>query len=586
MNIEINNYPNKITAISYLIVVLYVGYVMFSLPYMTMDEVNWISKDRLDRLLSTIENGRPSQFIMALTTYIFQFEKPHFINMAPRFIAVILMLFALFKYVKSCGLSDRTASIYIVFFTLTHQLDWQHNGMLAFFSIFCVYIGAFLYAINDDNWSMGFNFFRMSLFLISFGNELFLIMSILILFYGLLLEKKKAVKYREMLIALFICVGLYAYHFLNKEVPSGMQNYLVGSFGKFSYVDMLYSGFLYYTYSVPFLSYFLRGDFSKLWAIAITVSISIIFMTIAWRKQRQYDLNGFYYLLILFILAVLPQFLMSAQPSKVEWILKDASHRYAFSLYSWIFLSFVIFRTVEFFHERNSYIIKSILVSGMLSFSFISVINNINFVHSFANSLNNWKVIVEYLTDSSESIELPRYLLKHPNILPVQDYHVQNYSFHNFGKIIKFLPEDFYAAKFEDGIDFRVEGLPSFIQSVNGLSNVESFGRWSDANLHPYVEIIFKDKLPKNFILKVIISAYDPNRNEVMKILIGDSISSVNFMEKNNEMSVYEFSFNKIDSNSIKFIMPKSTSPKDVNPKSDDGRRIGFRISSLHISPM
>jgi hypothetical protein len=586
MNIDIIKYPKIITTISCVLAFVYVGFVMYSLPYMTMDEIGWISRNRLDRLLETINMGRPSQYIMALTTYIIQFEKPYFINMTPRFIAVILMIYALFKYVKSCGLSDRAAAIYIIFFTLTHQLDWQHNGMLAFFAIFCIYIGAFLYAINEDNWSSGFSFLRVFLFLISFGNELFLIISILILIYSWLIEKKRTINLREISIALLICAALYAYHFLYKEIPSGMQNYLVGSFGKFGYLDMMYSGFLYYTYSIPFLSYFLRGDLLKIGTIILTVSISIIFMIFAFRKQRQLDQKGLYYLFILFILAILPQFLMSAQPSKVEWMLKDSSHRYAFSLYGWMFISFVIFRIVEFLFERNNYIIKSILIAGILLFSFASLKNNITFVQGYTDSLNNWKVIVQSLSRDNENIELPRYLLRHPNILPVQDFHVQNYALHNFGKKIKFLPEGFYSASFEDGIDFKVDGLPSFIQSVNGLSNSESFGRWSDANIHPYVEIKFKNKLPRNFVLKVFALAYDPNRNEILKIRIGEAISSVNFMEKNNAMALYEIPFTNVDSDSIVFIMPKSTSPKDINPESGDGRRIGFGISSVHISPM
>jgi hypothetical protein len=586
MNRLVDKHLKEIIIFVVLIILVYVVYVMYSLPYMTMDEVEWISRERLDRLTSTINMGRPSQYIMALTTYVTQFEKPYLINMTPRLLAVLLMLYSLFKYVKTCGLSGNAAVIYIAFFTLTHQLDWQHNGMLAFFSIFCVYIGAFLYAINDENWAVDFSYARTILFIISFGNELFLILSMMLVAYNLLVEKRGLEKAREILLALIISAVLYAYHLLFKSIPDGMQNYLFGSIDKFTILEMIYSGSLYYVYSIPFMSELLRGDYRKMMVIFFTLLFSFVYIFNCWIINRGINNKKFYYLAILFVVAILPQFLMSAQPMKVEWILNDSSHRYAFSLYGWIFISFIIFNLIYFLFKKGGQIVKVILSLGTIYFVIISAFSNIKFVHQYEKSLASWRAIAGVENLNKEYIELPRDLLVHPYILPVQDYHVENYVMNNFGKKIKFLDEGFYPASLESGINFSVNGLPSFIKSVKGLSVAEPFGRWSDANLHPNVEINFKDKLPKNFTLKIVVSSYYPNHNEILKISIGNSVRFINYVENNNSMTLYEVPFSNVDSDSIILITPKSISPKDFNSESSDDRKIGFAIGSLHISPL
>lgn len=80
-----------------------------------------------------------------------------------------------------------------------------------------------------------------------------------------------------------------------------------------------------------------------------------------------------------------------------------------------------------------------------------------------------------------------------------------------------------YPAKLEDGWKLSQEGFPDFLQSVAGLSQRESWGRWSDANLHPFVEMTFNEALPEHFVLELTCYAFGPNAEQPARLIIGDT---------------------------------------------------------------
>ena len=57
-----------------------------------------------------------------------------------------------------------------------------------------------------------------------------------------------------------------------------------------------------------------------------------------------------------------------------------------------------------------------------------------------------------------------------------------------------------YTATLAEGINFAKPGAPDFLVAASGLSGVESWGRWTDANLGPVV-FRFRDSLPRDFTL-------------------------------------------------------------------------------------
>ena len=83
-----------------------------------------------------------------------------------------------------------------------------------------------------------------------------------------------------------------------------------------------------------------------------------------------------------------------------------------------------------------------------------------------------------------------------------------------------------YEATLEEGIDFTKPGYPLFLKNVTGISNPESWGRWSDAkDAGPKVIFEFNDPLPKRFTLVLALKAYGSNQTEPIKVIAGNKVA-------------------------------------------------------------
>ena len=139
-----------------------------------------------------------------------------------------------------------------------------------------------------------------------------------------------------------------------------------------------------------------------------------------------------------------------------------------------------------------------------------------------------------------------------------------------------------YIANIENGIDFRVEGYPSFLRNVSGVDGRESGGRWTNANLYPFAKITFKAALPKKFKLELQGLAYGPNAELPTIIRVGSELKKITLT---GDAKTYELQFsNSDDVKTIEIEPPKPTSPKDLNSLSSDTRKIGIRLISLKIT--
>jgi hypothetical protein len=547
-----------------------------------MDEVNWISQSRIDRFTNTIEMGRPSQLIMALTNFLVQFEKPFFINMIPRFLAVVLMFYALYRFSISCGLNYSMAIGYVCFFALSHQLDWQHNGLVAFFSIFCLYIGCFLLAVNNDLWTSKLSILRICLYLISFGNELFIILSFILIFINFQL-KRNFHDLKELIVSLIVISLLYFYYFNFIKIPPETHEYLLGSFGIYSITELIYSGLLYFIYSVPLLNFLFLDSLLENLIIFFVLIFILYFFYVYIKCEKNTNVHKYQLILFFFLAAALPQFLMSAQPMKVNWILTDASHRYAFSLYGWMFISFAIFYVSIYWIRRAGVIIRIFLILLLSAFIITSLYFNIQFVKEYKNSMENWKTLHNLAKRSKDSVQIPLLFLNHPYILPVTQDHVRNIIMNAYGVQSVFVSENIYTADFNNGIKFSNHGLPSFVKEVKGLSVTENFGRWSDSNLNEYVEIVFADPLPKNFILKVGVIPFGQNIDNYVSIKIGDEVRNMLVSFSNNQVVDLAIPFLNINSDTIIFIPHYPISPAAIDIKSNDKRKIALAFIYLQI---
>lgn len=142
-----------------------------------------------------------------------------------------------------------------------------------------------------------------------------------------------------------------------------------------------------------------------------------------------------------------------------------------------------------------------------------------------------------------------------------------------------------YNAQLKDGIDFTRDGLPIFVKSIVGLSNFEPWGRWSDANLSSNVIFNFTESLPDIFSLNLKANAFGPNVGKNLNVQVGDK--KFNIMIPNGGPFEIELpvALDGKKVNTVEFISPQPTSPKDLG-FSEDGRKLGIGFINMKIIPV
>ena len=138
-----------------------------------------------------------------------------------------------------------------------------------------------------------------------------------------------------------------------------------------------------------------------------------------------------------------------------------------------------------------------------------------------------------------------------------------------------------YDSVLDDGIDFRLNGIPSFVKKITGLSRQEDWGRWSDKNLADDVTIEMVEPLPKEFELVVQLVPFTPNVNKIIDIQIGNFIFPVRLLEGENQYKLKV----ALDSNTyhkIIFKIHNSKTPKSLGINIDT-RDIGVGFVDLKI---
>ncbi|PNI04321.1 sugar translocase [Vibrio diazotrophicus] len=131
----------------------------------------------------------------------------------------------------------------------------------------------------------------------------------------------------------------------------------------------------------------------------------------------------------------------------------------------------------------------------------------------------------------------------------------------------------------EDSYKFNQAALPSYLEDLSGLSQVEDWGRWSDSKL---VRFEFFNKLPSKFVLNFTGQAFGPNTGKEMIISVGGVKESVVLLPNVNTYSV-EFTLDDIDAQEIQFSIPDPISPRSLGVSSDE-RTIGVGFIALSIN--
>ncbi|PPK45297.1 hypothetical protein B0G57_1053 [Trinickia symbiotica] len=129
-------------------------------------------------------------------------------------------------------------------------------------------------------------------------------------------------------------------------------------------------------------------------------------------------------------------------------------------------------------------------------------------------------------------------------------------------------------------IDFSRNPFPDFIANARGLSGCESWGRWSDANVFPYVELKFRQPLPRHFVLHLRLQAFGPNEGKPVRVLAGAQEKTFIPASTRGRYSLY-FD-NSAASRTIQIVPPQPISPQELHMGSD-ARRLGLGFQSLSI---
>lgn len=138
-----------------------------------------------------------------------------------------------------------------------------------------------------------------------------------------------------------------------------------------------------------------------------------------------------------------------------------------------------------------------------------------------------------------------------------------------------------YEASLSEGIDFKREGYPTFVAKTTGISEKESFGRWSDGD-EVIIDLVVA--LPDKFNILLQAAAFGPNINKPFIMIIGDSRQEFKVDTGSPEiMKDILIPFQIIgEIKSIRIVVPQATSPKAV-ANSPDERRLGIALGRLQI---
>lgn len=139
-----------------------------------------------------------------------------------------------------------------------------------------------------------------------------------------------------------------------------------------------------------------------------------------------------------------------------------------------------------------------------------------------------------------------------------------------------------YKPSLARGFDFKGKGTYSlFIDELHGLSVEEPWGRWSDADVAPYVRFIFSEPLPERFLMELEAWAFGPNVGEELLISVGGRVRSLKIPAESFKV-LLQIEAGERPGRSIDFLPPKPASPKELG-MSEDVRRLGIGFISMRI---
>ena len=563
--------------------IFYIFRLNLFFPFLTMDEQNALLTPEFSNILKTvIENGRLSHLLAWFPFKILSFQNVATLDLMPRFLSVMSLYFVLCLYLQGLYRSWVYAIAIASIIICGHTVDWQHDGMFAFFGGYNVFAAAFLLALHLSRQEKTLGIVQyplvVMLLLISFGSEFFLGLAALffVLFY--FLEKRRDLNVHCFAIAvtcyllLFIVFRLIGAEQAAFEVKSaGMEHYLYGNITEgASIYDMGRGALLYVYYSIPTPAAALESRSLLGYGLAIVIFLSII--TYLHKNTIRSVEQSWEILLLSVCLIFVPSILLSLQPPKLAWILSGDSNRYAFSYYTWI--GFMILLSYALKNEiRKTGLVTIVITVALSSIVVNSMLKSQSFAAGYEKTRINWlEINSDFVKAKGKDYYVGQDQIRglQNRITPIDFEYLSDYA------------EKYYQIDLrEDPKDREKVGtqLPSFISQIEGLSGPEPFtaGRWSDGDT---LRILFRETLPEEFTLVIGLNdLFGPNLNQPIGVEVGEW-SGTFLGEVSEHIEI------KIDNpqvtDTIVIRIPHPTSPASYSGGNDQ-RRLGIRLAKLGI---
>lgn len=560
----------------------YLLFVNYHLPYMVADEYRAFTNTVEMQLAKTRMAGRPSHYISHLSTGMLTFYSPTIIQLTPRLLTMVALVLSLFVTLKRFGYSHVTAVGVSVFAIIGHQLDWEHNGLIAFFGGYNLYLVFFIFAIfvyekYDESWLA--YIISFILVILSFTTELFFGLALIYILVTVMVQRSFAMLKNSSIVHACVLYTLFAVVMLSQAEgvnQQEMEEYLVGSLGVHSAIDIGNAALLYFIHSIPFYN---KLGFNNQISLLLSASIAIFIVgsALIYTYQRLVGTNqcnldfksNIPFLAVLVSMALAPQVLLAMQSMKYEWVVSGASTRYVFSLYTWV--SLVLLSAFAIRLLQRPRMARIILVAPMLLFIGYALNANIEFVNSYKESFAKWQEISRLATVSDESVKIPSDLLEHPYISSISKVDIKKFIFNVYGKTaLVCMPYN----------EFNLSGTtPHPLFNFKGFYAAENSGRWTSGDV---ASIYIKRPLRRGDIIEIdIAGVYGDNNVLPTHIRIGRARTQQ--VLKPNSI-LHMTLLDDMDTSVIEIKVPAPVSPNSYQGLSDT-RTIGIMVKNVRLRP-
>lgn len=135
-----------------------------------------------------------------------------------------------------------------------------------------------------------------------------------------------------------------------------------------------------------------------------------------------------------------------------------------------------------------------------------------------------------------------------------------------------------YSASLEDEFVFKRAGYPSFLKDIEGVSYLESEGRWCDADLHKSALFSFEKPLPKSFSLIITAGAHVGALGRYVKVKIGKQAKTFVVSEVMPKEYILNFE-NVKNTDTLEIISPKFKTKTKAMEGTDNRKKSLFLVS-------